>query len=95
MFVGLSIINYLKSYKMTNKTNFNAVDKVIMYSFNYEHKFIENIFNDNLAKHLRAKFSDYCNRFGNSQTAFMYLYTALGNDNKQTLINYILNTNKQ
>jgi len=76
---------------MENKTNFNAVDKVIMYSFNYEHKFIENIFNDNLAKHLRGKFSANCKRFGNSQTAFMYLYTSLGNDNKQTLINYILN----
>ena len=76
---------------MQNKTNFNAIDKVIMYSFNYEHKFIENIFNDSLAKHLRAKFSSYCNRFGNSQAAFMSLYTALDNDNKQILINYILN----
>jgi hypothetical protein len=76
---------------MQNKTNFNAVDKVIMYSFNYEYKFIENIFNDNLAKHLRSKFANYCTRFGNTQTAFMYLYTSLSSDNKQTLINYILN----
>jgi hypothetical protein len=76
---------------MQNKTNFNAVDKVIMYSFNYEHKFIENIFDEYLAQHLRNKFSNYCTRFGNSQTAFMYLYTALSSDNKQTLINYILN----
>ena len=28
---------------MTNKTNFNAVDKVIMYSFNYEYNFIGRI----------------------------------------------------
>ena len=76
---------------MQNKTNFNAVDKVIMYSFNYEHKFIENIFDEHLAKHFRTKFSNYCTRFGNSQTAFMYLYTSLSSDNRQTLINYILN----
>ena len=79
---------------MQNKTNFNAVDKVIMYSFNYEHKFIENIFDGYIAQHLRNKFSNYCNRFGNSQTAFMYLYTSLDNYNKETLINYILNLKK-
>ena len=76
---------------MQNKTNFNAVDKVIMYSFNYEYKFIENIFDEYLAQHLRSKFNNYCTRFGNSQAAFMYLYTALSSDNKKTLINYILN----
>lgn len=76
---------------MPNKTNFHAVDKVIMYSFNYDYKFIENTFDEYLAKHLRSKFNNYCTRFGNSQTAFMYLYTALSSDNKQMLINYILN----
>ena len=47
--------------------------------------------NEYLAKHLRSKFNNYCTRFGNSHTAFMYLYTALSSDNKKTLINYILN----
>ena len=77
--------------KMTK--NFIAVDKVIMYSFNYDYNFIENAFNGYLAEHLRAKFSNYCKRLGNSQTAFMYLYTDLSSDNRKTLINYIL-TNK-
>jgi len=71
--------------------DFVAVDKVIMYSFNYEYNFIENAFGEYLVDHLRAKFSNYCKRFGNSQTAFMYLYTDLSSDNKQLLINYILN----
>ena len=71
--------------------DFVAVNKVIMYSFNYEYNFIENAFGEYLVDHLRAKFSNYCKRFGNSQTAFMYLYTDLSSDNKQLLINYILN----
>ncbi len=71
--------------------DFVAVNKVIMYSFNYEYNFIENAFDEYLADHLRNKFSNYCKRFGNSQTAFMYLYTDLSSDNKQILINYILN----
>lgn len=71
--------------------DFVAVNKVIMYSFNYEYNFIENAFDKYLSDHLRAKFSNYCKRFGNSQTAFMYLYTDLSSDNKQLLINYILN----
>ena len=71
--------------------DFVAVNKVIMYSFNYEYNFIENAFGEYLVDHLRAKFSNYCKRFGNSQTAFMYLYTDLSSDNKQVLINYILN----
>jgi hypothetical protein len=73
--------------------NFIAVDKVIMYSFNYDYNFIENAFNGYMAEHLRTKFSNYCKKLGNSQTAFMYLYTELSSDNRQTLINYIL-TNK-
>jgi hypothetical protein len=79
----------MKKKKITE--NFIAVDKVIVYSFNYDYKFIENAFDEYLAEHLRAKFSNYCKRFGNSQTAFMYLYTDLSSDNKETLINYILN----
>lgn len=71
--------------------DFIAVNKVIMYSFNYEYNFIENAFEKYLAEHLRAKFSNYCKRFGNSQTAFMYLYTDLSSDNKKVLIDYILN----
>jgi hypothetical protein len=81
----------MKKKKITE--NFIAVDKVIMYSFNYDYNFIENAFNGYMADHLRIKFSNYCKRLGNSQTAFMYLYTDLSSDNRQTLINYIL-TNK-
>jgi hypothetical protein len=73
--------------------SFIAVNKVIMYSFNYEYNFIENAFNGYLSEHLRTKFSNYCKKFGNSQTAFMYLYTDLSSDNRQILIDYIL-TNK-
>ena len=73
------------------KNNFKATDKVIMYSFNYEYKFIYNIWDGSLAEHLNNKFSMYCKRYNNSQTAFMYLYTSLSQDNRKMLINYILN----
>ena len=79
--------------KRKTSTDFYAVDKVIMYSFNYEYNFIENAFNGHLAEHLRNKFSNYCKRLGNSQNAFMYLYTDLSSDNREILIDYIL-TNK-
>ena len=75
---------------MKNTNEFKAIDKVIMFSFNYDYHFIENAFNDYLAKHLRNKFSDYCQRYNNSQTAFMYLYTSLSNSNKRILVDYIL-----
>lgn len=81
----------MKKKKITQK--FIAVNKVIMYSFNFEYNFIENAFNRCLAEHLRIKFSNYCQMFKNSQTAFMYLYTELSSDNRQILIDYIL-TNK-
>ena len=70
--------------------NYLAVNKVIMYSFNYEHQFLENIYSSSMAKHLRSKFSNLCVRFGNSQTAFMYLYTELDYGNRKLLINHIL-----
>jgi hypothetical protein len=74
----------------TQKNNFEVVNKVIIYSFNYEHQFLENIYSNSMAKHLRSKFSSLCNRFGNSQTAFMYMYTELDYENRKLLINYIL-----
>ena len=76
-----------------NENNFKVVNKVIMYSFNFEYNFISNVWqNDkNLANHFKSKFDSLCNRFDNSQTAFMYLYTELSDNNKQILINYILN----
>jgi len=74
------------------KNNFKQIDKVIMYSFNYEYKFIENVWSGSLANHLRDKFSMYCQKYNNSQTGFMYLYTSLSQDNRQMLINHILKT---
>ena len=78
----------------TQKNNFEVVNKVIMYSFNYEHQFLENIYSNFMAKHLRSKFSNLCIRFGNSQTAFMYLYTELDYENRKLLINHILKNYK-
>lgn len=74
------------------KNNFKTIDKVIMYSFNYEHQFIENVWPNYLAKHLREKFSNFCHKYNNTQTGFMYLYTSLSQDNKEMLINHILKT---
>jgi hypothetical protein len=70
--------------------NYIAVNKVIMYSFNYENQFLENIYSSSMASQLRSKFNNLCVRFGNSQTAFMYLYTELDKENRKLLINYIL-----
>ena len=86
-------INNKQINNIMETTNSKAIDKVIMYSFNYEYNFITKAFkNDsNLANHLQAKFTNYYNKFGNGETAFLWLYTSLSGNNKQILVNYILN----
>ena len=72
-------------------TNLEVVNKVIMYSFNFEHKFIYLMFDDNLANHFNSKWNMYNEIHKDSQRAFMSLYTAMSDNNRKTLINYILN----
>ena len=78
---------------MTSKASRNEgiVSKVIMYAFNYDHKFIAKAFADdeNLANHFQAKFSSFYSRFGNGEQAFLYLYTAMTSDNRATLVEWI------
>lgn len=67
-----------------------AVNKVIMYSFNFEHNFLLSAFKGSIANHLQSKFLNLCEIKKDSQSAFMRLYTELDNENRKVLINYIL-----
>ena len=69
----------------------NNTNKVITYAFNYEHNFLLKAFKGHLAEHLQNKFNNYYLRFGNGETAFIWLYMALSNDNKETLEQFIIN----
>lgn len=72
------------------KIQFEAVDKVILYSYNFHHRFIENIFDTRISEHLRSKFNFFCKEFNCSQRGFMYLYVQMDNENRKKLINYII-----
>lgn len=65
-------------------------NKVITYAFNYKYNFLLEAFKGSLGEHLQNKFNNYYQRFGNGETAFIWLYTSLSNDNKEKLENYIL-----
>ena len=72
-------------------TQLEVVNKVIMYSFNSEYKFLNLVFDSHLAKHFESKWYAYNKQYNDSQRAFMQLYTAMSDNNRKTLINYILN----
>jgi hypothetical protein len=74
--------------------NLVAVNKVIMYSFNFEYKFVLKVWAGSMAQHLQSKFSNLCERKANTQSAFMYFYTELDDTNKEILVNYILKNYK-
>lgn len=64
-------------------------NKVITYAFNYEHNFLLKAFKGSLGQHLQNKFNTYYKKFNNGETAFIWLYMALSNDNKETLEQFI------
>ena len=76
------------------KTNLEAVNLVIMYSFNFEYQFVKKIWSGGLQDHLYNKFINLCQRKVNTQAAFMSFYTELDGTNQEKLINYILRNYK-
>lgn len=71
--------------------NLKAVDKVIMFGFNYNHNFIEECWGDsNITNHLQSKFLGIYDKVG-SNAVFNIFYSQLDSENKEKLINYILN----
>ena len=75
-----------------NIANEKQVDitKVIMYGYNYEHKFIYNVWDGNIADHLQSKFNNYYEKHGATAVFFIF-YTELSQDNRTKLVRYILN----
>ena len=61
--------------------NAEVIDEFVMYGFNYEHNFIDNVWEGDLAKHLKGKFNGDLFRF----------YTMLSDNNQRMLVNYIMN----
>ena len=70
----------------------DAVNKVIMFGFNYNHNFIEECWKDDnhMAKHLKGKFLDTYDRVG-ANAVFSVFYSNLDKGNREKLITYILN----
>lgn len=69
--------------------NFNSVNLVVMFGFNFNQNFISEVWNGSLSNHLQTKF-DYCYIKHGSSGAFFVFYTQLDEGNKKLLVNYIL-----
>jgi len=72
-------------------TNFEAVNKVIMFGFNYPSGFIALVWgaNTHMAKHLQGKFNMNYERFG-SNGVFNNFYVNLDGTNQAILVSWIL-----
>lgn len=69
--------------------NFNSVNLVFMFGFNFNQNFISEIWNGSLVNHLQSKFDD-CYALHGSIGAFFVFYTQLDEGNRKLLVNYIL-----
>ena len=69
--------------------NFEAIHKIIMFGFNYNHDFISKVWEGRMAEHLQTKFNYYHNNHG-STAVFNVFYASLDTQNQQMLINWIL-----
>jgi len=72
-------------------TNFEAVNKVIMFGFNYPSGFIALVWgaNTSLSNHLQSKFSTLYDRVG-SKAIFNCFYCELSSNNQAILVSWIL-----
>lgn len=69
--------------------NFNAVNLVIMFGFNFNQNFISEVWSGSLATHLQSKFYN-CYTIHGANGAFYTFYTQLDEGNRKLLVNYIL-----
>jgi hypothetical protein len=72
-------------------TNLEAVNKVIMFGFNYPSGFIASVWgaNTSMANHLQGKFNMNYERFG-SNGVFSNFYVNLSSNNQAILISWIM-----
>ena len=72
--------------QVTNKQT-EAMNKIVLYGFNYENNFIELVWgvNTSLTNHFESKFKE--------AGSFFNFYMQLSETNKDLLNNHILNTN--
>jgi hypothetical protein len=70
-------------------TNFEAVNKVFMFGFNYPNGFISQVWKGSISIHLQSKFSGFYDAVG-SKVVFQVFYTSLDTENREVLINWIL-----
>ena len=75
---------------MSKSEQLRAVNTVVLYSFNFESDFIENIFDNHLKTHFRNKFNNYCKEDNNSQSAFMKLYVGMSLNNQKKVFKHIM-----
>jgi hypothetical protein len=75
--------------------NFEAINKVIMFGFNYPSGFIAKVWHNEhtLAIHLQGKFNDAYGRQGSS-AVFNSFYVNLDSGNQKKLVNWILENYK-
>jgi hypothetical protein len=72
-------------------SNAAAVNKVIMFGFNYPHNFISNVWGADtyMTKHLQSKFTTLYDSVG-SKAVFNCFYCQLDSNNQTILIDWIL-----
>ena len=80
---------------MSKLSNTKAVNKVILFGYNYTHNFIAHVWADdsNLAKHFQSKFSMYYEIHG-SNGVFNAFYCNLSGVNQDRLVEWILTNYK-
>ena len=70
--------------------NLQAIHKVILFGFNYNHNFIEEAFKGkHTVNHLKSKFINLYEKVG-SKAVFNCFYCELDKENQEILLNYIL-----
>lgn len=85
--LGMMLENIIKE----NYDPATAVNKVLMFGFNYPPQFITSVWADepSLAQHLQGKFSGYYNRFS-ANGVFANFYINLDSENQRKLVDWIL-----
>lgn len=75
-----------------DKTSMIAINKWVFFCFNYPYDFISKVWADNksLAEHLQGKFMTYYDLYG-SRAVVNTFYCSLDGENKQRLMDWVLN----
>jgi hypothetical protein len=73
-----------------NKEFAIAMNKWVFFAMNYPYNFIEQVWegNDNLVRHLKAKFNAIYDNYG-SRAVMNSFYCELDGENKQKLLNWV------